>query len=117
MHKAGCILVRRVSSVYVPLINYKYSQLMFLKKKLTKFRIKYLFIIELSTFVFNLGLMNLPLEFDTNDKYYENDLPEQYIYFCHIPYTGDIGYYDEDSYFYIVDRIKELIKYKGFQVS
>ena len=31
--------------------------------------------------------------------------------------TGDIGYYDENGLFYLVDRIKELIKYKGFQVS
>ena len=30
--------------------------------------------------------------------------------------TGDIAYYDEDGYFYIIDRIKELIKYKGWQV-
>ncbi|XP_049826559.1 luciferin 4-monooxygenase-like isoform X2 [Aethina tumida] len=31
--------------------------------------------------------------------------------------TGDLGYYDEEGYFYIVDRLKELIKYKGFQVA
>jgi acyl-CoA synthetase (AMP-forming)/AMP-acid ligase II len=29
---------------------------------------------------------------------------------------GDVGHVDEDGYFYIVDRVKELIKYKGFQV-
>lgn len=32
-------------------------------------------------------------------------------------HTGDVGYYDEDLYFYIVDRCKELIKVKGNQVS
>ncbi|KAL1510017.1 hypothetical protein ABEB36_004675 [Hypothenemus hampei] len=32
-------------------------------------------------------------------------------------HTGDIAYYDEDGFFFIVDRIKELIKYKGFQVA
>lgn len=31
-------------------------------------------------------------------------------------HTGDIGHYDDDGDFYIVDRLKELIKYKGFQV-
>ncbi|HEX6384559.1 MAG TPA: 4-coumarate--CoA ligase family protein [Anaerolineae bacterium] len=32
-------------------------------------------------------------------------------------HTGDIGYADEDGNFYIVDRLKELIKYKGYQVA
>jgi len=32
-------------------------------------------------------------------------------------HTGDIGYYDENECVYIVDRLKELIKYKGFQVA
>jgi len=31
-------------------------------------------------------------------------------------HTGDIAHYDRDEYFFIVGRLKELIKYKGFQV-
>ena len=32
-------------------------------------------------------------------------------------HTGDVAYADEDGYFFIVDRAKELIKYKAFQVA
>jgi acyl-CoA synthetase (AMP-forming)/AMP-acid ligase II len=32
-------------------------------------------------------------------------------------HTGDVARVDEDGYFFIVDRAKELIKYKAFQVA
>ncbi|TKY67861.1 4-coumarate--CoA ligase 2 [Spatholobus suberectus] len=31
-------------------------------------------------------------------------------------HTGDIGYVDDDDEIFLVDRVKELIKFKGFQV-
>ena len=35
---------------------------------------------------------------------------------CKWLHSGDIAYYDESSRIFIVDRLKELIKVKGFQV-
>eukprot|EP00937_MAST-01D_sp_MAST-1D-sp2_P003963 g3963.t1 len=32
-------------------------------------------------------------------------------------HTGDVGHVDENGHYFIVDRVKELIKYKGFQVA
>src|SRR5713101_8433411 len=32
-------------------------------------------------------------------------------------YTGDIGHVDAEGYTYIVDRKKEMIKYKGFGIA
>ncbi|XP_051137246.1 4-coumarate--CoA ligase-like 6 [Andrographis paniculata] len=32
-------------------------------------------------------------------------------------HTGDIVYFDQEGYLQIVDRLKEMIKYKGFQIA
>lgn len=31
-------------------------------------------------------------------------------------HSGDVGYYDEDGNLFLVDRVKDIMKYKGFQV-
>ncbi|XP_060553012.1 uncharacterized protein LOC132714225 [Ruditapes philippinarum] len=52
-----------------------------------------------------LGYLNLPEE---NKNFFTADGWAR---------TGDIGKEDEDGYMYVVDRLKELIKYKGLQVA
>ncbi|XP_067000160.2 luciferin 4-monooxygenase [Anabrus simplex] len=32
-------------------------------------------------------------------------------------HSGDIGYYDDNGFIYVVDRIKDLIKYRGFHIT
>ncbi|KAJ8555208.1 hypothetical protein K7X08_012704 [Anisodus acutangulus] len=32
-------------------------------------------------------------------------------------HTGDIAYFDEEGYLYVIDRLKEIIKYNGFQIA
>jgi acyl-CoA synthetase (AMP-forming)/AMP-acid ligase II len=32
-------------------------------------------------------------------------------------HSGDLGYYDKEGHFYVVDRLKEMIKVKSYQLS
>ncbi|TYZ66053.1 hypothetical protein PybrP1_000104, partial [[Pythium] brassicae (nom. inval.)] len=52
-----------------------------------------------------LGYLNNP---DANKSVFTADR-----FLC----TGDIGYIDDDGFVFVVDRVKELIKYKGHQVA
>ncbi|KAF0984387.1 hypothetical protein FDP41_000286 [Naegleria fowleri] len=45
-----------------------------------------------------------------NDEATNNTLKDGFLH------TGDIGYIDQDDFIFIVDRLKELIKYNGHQV-
>ena len=31
-------------------------------------------------------------------------------------HTGDVGYFDEDGYLFLIDRVKDIIKYNGYQI-
>ncbi|XP_053374439.1 uncharacterized protein LOC128546991 [Mercenaria mercenaria] len=53
----------------------------------------------------SLGYLNLPEE---NKRFFTDDGWAR---------TGDIGKEDDDGYLFVVDRLKELIKYKGLQVA
>lgn len=49
-------------------------------------------------------------EYLNNAEATQNTIKDNWLH------TGDIAYYNEEEYFFIVDRLKELIKVKGFQV-
>jgi acyl-CoA synthetase (AMP-forming)/AMP-acid ligase II len=51
------------------------------------------------------------------DGYYRDPEASQHALRWGWLHTGDIGYKDEDGYFYIVDRLKDLIISGGFNIS
>ncbi|KAB0804141.1 hypothetical protein PPYR_01111 [Photinus pyralis] len=58
-----------------------------------------------------LKSMSIMVGYHNNDIETRNSFDDDGFY-----HTGDIGYYDEEGKLFIIDRIKEIIKYKGFQV-
>ncbi len=49
--------------------------------------------------------------------YYKNDKATEATIMDGWLHTGDIARYNDDGQFFIIDRLKELIKVKGLQVS
>ncbi|KAI3938680.1 hypothetical protein MKW92_018365 [Papaver armeniacum] len=79
----------------------KFFCLLFFEKK----RYELLILVFLTNFVLILGYLN-----DVDATASTIDV-EGWLH------TGDIGYVDEDEEVFIIDRIKEMIKFRGFQVA
>ena len=63
-------------------------------------------------YILNIELFQVMKGYFKNDEATRNTIDsEGWLH------TGDIADYDEDGVGYIVDRLKELIKVKGFQVN
>ena len=60
--------------------------------------------------------MNIPFYFFFSLRYYKNEKATNKTIIDGWLHTGDIARYNEDGQFFIVDRLKELIKVKGLQV-
>ena len=60
--------------------------------------------------------MNIPTSFFFSPRYYKNEKATNKTIIDGWLHTGDIARYNEDGQFFIVDRLKELIKVKGLQV-